>query len=179
VRLFFAAPLPEEEKRPILDLQEQLREIGVVAKWVEPENLHITVLFLGERSGDDEPRQAARDLAVQISPVTVRLGTRIMALPPRGEVRNIVLHMDEGEGELRRWHDQLSSALHMPADHFLGHLTLGRPRLNPPNLRQLAATVSLQQPVEFRAGSLTLFESTLTREGPIYRPRDIFSAGKH
>ncbi len=50
IRAFVAIPLPEEIKNRLADLQSQLKrsEANAKIKWVEKDNFHITVVFLGE-----------------------------------------------------------------------------------------------------------------------------------
>lgn len=55
LRLFIAVNLPEEVKRSLNTVSEELRKLPSDAKWVESENLHLTVQFLGRVAGDRVP----------------------------------------------------------------------------------------------------------------------------
>jgi RNA 2',3'-cyclic 3'-phosphodiesterase len=48
VRTFIALDLDAVVRGRLVTLQEQLARSGPEVKWVEPENLHVTLLFLGE-----------------------------------------------------------------------------------------------------------------------------------
>lgn len=48
VRTFVAIPLPEAVKERLSGLIERLRERDVHARWVKPEQMHLTLRFLGE-----------------------------------------------------------------------------------------------------------------------------------
>ncbi len=48
MRLFIAIEIPEEIKRGISAIQEQLRRSGADATWTRPEGIHLTLKFLGE-----------------------------------------------------------------------------------------------------------------------------------
>lgn len=48
MRLFIAAELPGEVKRKIGELIVKLKGSGAAVKWVEEENLHLTLKFIGE-----------------------------------------------------------------------------------------------------------------------------------
>jgi len=48
MRAFIAIEIPDEIKREIVGLQEQLRETKVDASWPRPEGVHLTLKFLGE-----------------------------------------------------------------------------------------------------------------------------------
>src|SRR4051812_26222335 len=47
-RTFIAIDLDPGTRARTVRLQEDLAETGPTVKWVEPENLHLTMLFLGE-----------------------------------------------------------------------------------------------------------------------------------
>lgn len=46
-RAFIAVPLPEEVKKFLTDLQIHLKDSGIKASWPKPENMHLTLKFLG------------------------------------------------------------------------------------------------------------------------------------
>ena len=48
LRLFWAVNLPLEIRKKLFSAGERLREAGADAKWVEENNLHLTVKFLGD-----------------------------------------------------------------------------------------------------------------------------------
>jgi len=48
MRLFVGIDLPNEINHTLIDLQCELRRLGVNALWKSPENFHITLEFLGE-----------------------------------------------------------------------------------------------------------------------------------
>ncbi|MGB9607971.1 MAG: RNA 2',3'-cyclic phosphodiesterase, partial [bacterium] len=48
IRCFIALLLPEEIKKKAVEVQNRLRKANADVKWVEKENLHITLRFLGE-----------------------------------------------------------------------------------------------------------------------------------
>src|SRR5437867_1335144 len=48
IRTFIAVDIDRAVRDRTVSLQDKLAEAGVAVKWVEPENLHITLLFLGE-----------------------------------------------------------------------------------------------------------------------------------
>lgn len=48
VRAFIGVVVPEGIKRHVRGIQEQLESLPIKAKFVEPENLHISLSFLGE-----------------------------------------------------------------------------------------------------------------------------------
>jgi 2'-5' RNA ligase len=55
VRTFIAVGLEKPIRDRVIALQEALAGTGAEVKWVEPENLHVTLLFLGEVGDRDLP----------------------------------------------------------------------------------------------------------------------------
>ena len=55
LRTFIAVDVDTVHARPLVGLQETLAEAGAAVKWVEPQNLHITLLFLGEVDARELP----------------------------------------------------------------------------------------------------------------------------
>src|SRR5580704_13608580 len=48
IRTFIAIDVDKKVRDHLVALQEELASAGPEVKWVEPENLHVTLLFLGE-----------------------------------------------------------------------------------------------------------------------------------
>ena len=57
---FLALTLPDDIRRSLAVLQQELAHSGADIKWVEPQNLHVTLKFLGEVT--DEQRLAVERL---------------------------------------------------------------------------------------------------------------------
>jgi 2'-5' RNA ligase len=55
MRLFIAVNLTASEKKPLLEVQEQLRSQSLSGKYTIPENLHLTLAFLGETHEEKLP----------------------------------------------------------------------------------------------------------------------------
>ncbi len=49
MRLFIGIAIPDDIKQNILEFQKQLKQKGVKGHWRKPDNLHITLEFLGEQ----------------------------------------------------------------------------------------------------------------------------------
>ena len=54
MRLFIAVPFHETLKKPLLDIQEDFRRQGVRGNYTRPENLHLTLAFIGEYSDPEK-----------------------------------------------------------------------------------------------------------------------------
>lgn len=74
-RLFVAAALDEPSRRACAEVAERLRAPGWPARWVPPEQYHLTVAFLGgvpeERLAEIE--EAIGQVAVRLAPLEVPL----------------------------------------------------------------------------------------------------------
>src|SRR3954468_5868895 len=48
MRVFIAIDLPEDVRKQLRDLQNELRPLASTAKWVVPDSIHVTLKFIGE-----------------------------------------------------------------------------------------------------------------------------------
>jgi 2'-5' RNA ligase len=142
VRLFVAAPVPPPLARELGSRIERARRGLPAARWVRPENLHLTLLFLGETRAD-AVAALARALDEALAgrhAVRARLGLP-GAFPERGRVRVLWLGLEPerelGELALAARAAAAGCALPFDAKPFRAHLTLARcPRPWPAALRE-------------------------------------------
>ena len=66
LRTFVAVPLDRFTHDRLVGLQKRLADAGVPVKWVEPDNLHITLLFLGEVDAREVPAVCTAVLRVNL-----------------------------------------------------------------------------------------------------------------
>lgn len=151
-----------------------LRGTAPRAKWVRPENLHVTLKFLGETDpGKLRAIQKALSSIQDASAVT--LSFRGLGFFPNEKRPRVFWVGMDGSGNLKTLADAIDREMHklgfaLENRPFTPHLTLAR--FEPPGLApQLAATVKDNSAREF--GSLTarefrLIESKLKRTGAEY-----------
>ena len=183
MRSFIAADLPEEILQKIDKItayfKTQIPSRSV--KWVASHNLHLTVKFIGELPESKLPtaQSLIQEALKGVSPFTISLeGLGMFPNPSRPRV--IWLGIQSGD-PLVTIHKSLNQRLTdlgiKPENRdFHPHLTLGRVRRNVPRDAIEAIGENLFQ---FRVNSLgtalidhlTLYESELTRQGPIYKSR--------
>lgn len=72
MRIFIAIRFTEAFKYSILDAQDGLREYGVRGNYTQPENLHLTLAFIGETERVAEIKTAVD--AVKFEPFVIRTG---------------------------------------------------------------------------------------------------------
>ncbi len=146
-------------------------------KWVGPENLHVTMLFLGEV--DDravlEVCRAVGDGCRPLAPFTMNVETVGCFGNPR-RPRTIWVGIGEGSEEVKALHAVLESRLlelgyyRREERQFTPHITLGRVKQDG-SAKDLAPL--LQKKADWQAGAVEVREvlvmaSQLTPQGPIY-----------
>lgn len=72
MRIFIAIRFTEAFKSSILDAQDGLKEYGVKGNYTQPENLHLTLAFIGETERVEEIKAAVD--AVKFEPFVIRTG---------------------------------------------------------------------------------------------------------
>ncbi|MEB3780287.1 MAG: RNA 2',3'-cyclic phosphodiesterase [Desulfurococcales archaeon] len=154
---------------------DSLTTLGVPMKPVEPQNLHITIRFIGEvpRSTVDEIIESVLS-KVSFKEFTLRL-KGMGAFPSTVRPRVVWIGVEDGFRELRELRDQVETGLRAlglkpERQDFKPHLTLARIK-GTRNIASLVKFITEYQDYEFgemKVKALRLKKSTLTRSGPIY-----------
>ena len=178
MRLFIAVPIPAEVKTAIADVLAGLSRAGADVKWVRPENLHLTLSFLGEHRAEDVSAiKAAVDRATRGTAAFSLAFSRAGVFESWERPRVLWLGIERGADALgglaAGLHRQLVQTGIEMADKgrpFAAHLTLGRfrSRRHVERLRDVAASFAAPQAMEMPVGRLILYESRLFPEGPRY-----------
>jgi 2'-5' RNA ligase len=174
LRAFFAIELAEPARRAAADVVAVLRARpgGDAVRWVRPENLHVTLRFLGEIAPALQAPLAAqvRAQTAALAPFALQLGG-LASFPPARRPRVLVLELAPGEplaalaSAVER--GVVAAGFAPEPRPFRGHLTLGRMRERgaPPSLAALAVP-----PVVFDVTESVLFASELHPSGSRYTP---------
>ena len=176
-RTFIAVDLGKPIRDRILALQEELARAGTEVKWVEPENLHVTMLFLGEVDERELPAvcRVVSECTQQHTPFPMSVETAGCFPTPR---RPRVLWVGVGEGTqpLCALHDALEPPLmnlgcyRREERKYTPHITLGRVKSDRPT-DKLAAALAKQagwKGGEIAVRELLVMGSELTPKGPVY-----------
>lgn len=177
LRTFIAVDLGQKLRDRCIAMQENLARLGADLKWVEPNNLHVTLLFLGEVDERAVPEVCAAAAAVgaQHDPFTLSVEKVGCFGSPR-RPRTLWAGVGEGAAELIALHDALEPPLlelgcyRREERPFTPHITLGRAKGDDPSEKLAAA---LKKYAAWNAGEVEVREvlvlsSELTRNGPIY-----------
>jgi 2'-5' RNA ligase len=179
-RTFIAVDLCEAVRAGAAALQDGLRTAGARLRWVHPNNLHFTLRFLGELPPAQVARAvvATRAAAGSVAPFSLTIGG-LGAFPSFERPQVVWVGVTAGADALEALARALDAALaheRFPAEDrpFRPHLTLGRARDD----RRWGDVVRALQRYrdvvlgEERVEAVTVMESRLTPEGPVYSVRE-------
>ena len=180
MRAFIAIEISEEIKDTLGQIESHLKYAGADVKWVKPEIAHLTLKFLGEidEKKAGEVRAALDGVARSMRQFEVTLKD-IGAFPKIEHPRVIWVGLDKGAGQALALASAVDEALVKTGfakeeRPFSPHITIGRVRspLNKDKLKEKMASASsafqLSSVPAHKVGSVVLFQSTLTPQGPIY-----------
>ena len=180
IRAFIAVTLPPEVRHFLTDLQRKVRQAAdVPVKWVETENLHLTLAFLGNVDETKTPdiSKIMHTAAAGAQPLTLKVaGLGVFPNPRRPRIVWAGLTGDVPELQRLQWAVAEGLAtLGFPRDDkpFRPHLTLGRVRdsassVQSETLGRAVAGLAATGERSFSVADVHLIKSQLTGSGPIY-----------
>lgn len=176
LRTFIAFQLPENIISHIRMVQKKIRTYGFKVGWVKPENIHLTLKFLGEISKQDIDTvvQSMAETAKLYSPLTFSAkGIGVFPTVKRPRILWIGLNGDtypliQLQKDLEERLD--SSGFPKEGRAFKAHLTLGRARaeIDPRQLVEVMEKFSGIESEQFISNKIILFRSELKSGGAVY-----------
>ncbi len=181
LRTFLAVEIDEAVRQRAAELIQRLRSAVDGVTWVAPQNLHITLKFLGDVASSRiaELSAAVRQAVAAAAPFEFEI-RGLGAFPRIERPNNLWIGCGDGAQSLIALAERLDHALSKlgfarESRPLVPHLTLGRLRRAgkpPANLVRM-----FQEHAEFVAGRtwvrhVVLFSSQLTPRGSIYTPLD-------
>jgi RNA 2',3'-cyclic 3'-phosphodiesterase len=162
-------------------LIDKLRVAGADVTWVRPQQMHLTLKFLGDVPDTETPDicRVVKEIAGQFEPFEI-IFRGAGAFPNAREPRTLWIGIDDGGEELKRLQAELDEALKTKLGYakerrgFHPHLTIGRVKRmdneSGDHLRRL-----LEENAHFDADlaivdEVVTFASFLGRQGPTHEP---------
>ena len=186
LRAFIAFRLPETIISHIRRIQEKIKACGFRMGWVSPENIHLTLKFLGEipkqdidmvsqvmtETADLYPRMNFSAKGIGVFPTVKR--PRVLWIGLNGDTYPLILMQKDLEERL--------DSLGFPKEDraFKAHLTLGRAKreIDPKQLVEVMEKFSKAESERFIADKLILFRSELKPGGAVYTELHSVDLGK-
>jgi 2'-5' RNA ligase len=177
LRTFIAVDVGKAIRDRCVAMQEVLARSGAEIKWVEPENIHVSLLFLGEVNERDihELCLAVGDSCAEVEAFRMSVET-VGCFPNPRRPRVVWAGIGEGKQELVALHDALEGPLlelgcYRREDRpYTPHVTLGRVKANSTS-DGLATAISRQsgwQGGEIDVREVHVLSSELRPGGPVY-----------
>jgi RNA 2',3'-cyclic 3'-phosphodiesterase len=181
-RLFIAIKIPADENllASLNKLRSKLHSFPI--KWVDPENLHLTLLFLGDTTLEETEiiRQKLTMIAQNAEEFHLLI-KKFGFFESKDNFPKVIWFgiQDESEGKLKLLYKSINSKI-ISGDkkpHFSPHLTLGRVKypIKIPLLLQLRTDHENVCFQKLKVNSFGLYESKLTPSGPVYSIIEEFS----
>lgn len=177
-RTFIAFELPENIVACLERLQQALKRHGLNIRWVNPQNIHLTLKFLGDIPVGKYPEiESAIKLTTQAFEPPA-LSVAGMGVFPTIKNARVLWTGLGGETEtLVKLHQNLDtqlSCLGIKKENrpFKSHLTLGRikKRVVPAHLLKAIQACCEFEPLNFSARHVVLYQSDLKPNGAVYTP---------
>ncbi len=177
LRTFIAVDPGEPVRDRLVALQDVLARSAQGVKWVGPENLHVTLLFLGEVGDRDVPAlcQAVADVCAAQEAFALEV-KGVGTFGPPNRPRTVWAGLGAGQAELVALHDALELPLmelgcyRREARRYEPHVTLGRAKGDGDN--EMLAT-ALTRHANWKGGEeevseVEVLSSELQPQGPLY-----------
>lgn len=180
VRAFLAIDLDDDLKPKIHKIVKEFKKIDTRIKYVELENLHLTLKFFGEidTAGLKLLEEKIANVVSEFEPFNIKIKS-CGAFPNTNHIKVIWVGIEE-DSLIKELHDRLDKEfvkLGFEKDRkFSTHLTIGRMK-SAKNKNQVKSTIEEFGDVEIgemTVSSIALKKSKLTPSGPIYEDLKVF-----
>ena len=168
-RCFIALNLPKEVINEIKKIQKIIAEKNLFnGKFTEPENLHLTLKFLGEINDDKIKKVIKRLNEIRFSEFDVELGDA--GVFSKKFIKIIWVELLGEVFELQKIIDDVLKDLFNKEERFMSHVTIARVKgvADKKALFEYLESVEPSQ-LKFHIDRFFLKESELLPEGPVYK----------
>lgn len=161
MRLFIAIPLPESIKTALVSLQKKFSQEGIQGRYIDPDQFHITLAFIGENKQEKTIRTCLEEHPF---PKTE------LHLDHIGHFKDLIWIGLKKDQALEAYVERLKQSL---LDHgilvdpkpFKAHITLIRKASSMPAKKSLDLSFPLDKVI--------LYQSCFTKKGVVYTPLSI------
>lgn len=176
IRTFIAVEIPENVISSIRDIQQDLKAYGVDIRWIRPENIHLTLKFLGDVQAADIENisgvmsgtaEGVSSISLQAKGIGVFPGVkrpRILWVGLTGQLELL--------SRLQKSLDANLKGIGFPTEKrpFKGHLTIGRIKTEINSKIFVDALTAFRsfESETFVADRIVLFKSELKPSGAVY-----------
>jgi len=178
VRTFLALDIDEGAREGLVATCRRLEHRGANFKPVEGNNLHVTLVFLGDVADELLPQVCSRavEAASAIEPFDFDV-KGLVCVPPQGQLRMVWACVTDPNGRMARLQALLADAmaelgLRTEERGFKPHITLARIKYaaHPEQFRKAVGELAGADFGIKHAEELVAYTSRLTPSGPIYTP---------
>jgi 2'-5' RNA ligase len=175
IRTFVCIEVPESVRNRIAGLQLALRQDGARVSWVKPENIHLTLKFLGPVASQRLPAaiRSVTSAAASVEPFEIDVGGTGCFPSPRNP-RVFWVGLPQVPEPLKRLQAEIDSRLFREgfpreARGFSPHLTIGRVR-EPAGARSAAENLLKLgfDSARYTASEVVVMRSDLKPTGSVY-----------
>lgn len=176
IRTFIAVNLNPEIREHLASLQNNLNIPETKIKWVEKNNLHLTIKFLGYilPKQIELIKSSLKEITSRYNPFSIILSSDIGVFPTYKVPRIIWVGIKKGANELKELYNSIENNLSdkgFPREDkdFSSHITIGRVKFirDKTNFIQILKRIKVNN-LSQEINSIDLMESKLTPNGPIY-----------
>ena len=170
VRLFVGLKVPESVLEETLRIKGFLQKKRLfVGRWTKPENLHLTLKFLGEVDQNQASLIIESLKSVGLQPFNAVMG-ELGVFSSKKVIRILWIHIigEELIG-LQRHIDDLLAGHFKPEARFMSHLTIARIKSIAEKEQFLKEIDNFKiKPIKILVDEFSLIKSSLTPNGPVY-----------
>lgn len=172
-RGFIAVDIPVNKK--LIDMENEIKNTGADLKLVEPQNIHVTLKFLGDTEEEkiDEIEEIIKNSVKGLNPFNIKL-KGLGVFPNKNYMKVVWIGLENAEkiGEIAKKIDKHLENMGFEPEKrgFSAHLTIARVK-SPRNKEKLIQLFEKYKDFEFATidvNSFKLKKSDLTPKGPIY-----------
>lgn len=177
IRSFVALELTDEVREQLAVLLQRLQRTSAAVKWVEPENLHLTLKFLGEVP--EEQIELVGETLKAVAQATEPFSFTVKGVGGFPDLRRprvlwVGVEALQALIKLQQLVEKAMEQLGFPPEYrvYHPHITIGRVKTvtGIEKVREILREYADVKFGEVLASHLTLFRSDLSREGPTYTP---------